>query len=396
MLTILHTSAHQLVGLADKSVHLIVTSPPYYGLRSYSGDQDVEWPVVTFRLNEWTEPLTIQGCDPACAHEWDDGPAVRFRPQQDSSGGLGKRRGQRGQQGWTAGTSGKTSQGSNCLRCGGWRGPLGLEPDPPAYIGHLILCLREWRRVLRDDGVCFVNLGDTYTANRGYQVPDSKHVDVGNAAPAKVSKGLKAKNLIGIPWLFALAARADGWYLRSAIVWAKGVSFIPDYSGNVMPESVTDRPTRAHEMVFMLTKSARYYYDNEAVKEASTGQSGAAAHFSRATKEVLAPLQSPKQHRSEREPTADNGTRNLRDVWAINTQSYAAAHYAVWPEKLVEPMIKAASKIGDIVLDPFAGSGTTGKVAIRLGRRAILCDISDEYLTEHVPTRTTVQMEIQL
>lgn len=345
MLTTLRASAHDLAGLADKSVHMIATSPPYFGLRAYPGDQTIEWPAVTFRLNEWTEPLTSQGCEPGCAHEWVDGPAVRFRPQQDNSGGLstGKKRGQRGQQSWTAGTSGQTILGSYCALCNGWRGALGQEPDPVAYIGHLILCLREWRRVLRDDGTCWVNLGDTYAANRGYQVPDSKHVDVGNAAPARVPAGLKAKDLIGIPWLFAIAARADGWYLRSAIVWAKGVSLLPDYAGSVMPESVTDRPSRAHEMVFMLTKSARYYYDNEAVRETSTGQSGAAAHFKRTTKEALAPGQTATMHRDDRKPALDNGTRGLRDVWVINPQPYKAAHYAVWPERLAEQMIRAGS-----------------------------------------------------
>lgn len=202
--TFIHASAHNLHQLADQSVQMIATSPPYYLLRAYAGEQGVEWPEVTFRLNEWVEPTVVAP-----------------------------------------------------MRCG-----LGMEPNPVAFIGHLILCLREWRRVLRDDGTIWVNLGDSYNGS-------GKGVDYGNSPkqasnvganiniPMKLS-ALKPKDLLGIPWLFAMAARADGWFLRSDIIWAKP---------NPMPESVTDRPTKAHEYVFLLSKSQRYFFDQEAVRE---------------------------------------------------------------------------------------------------------------------------------
>lgn len=424
MLTTLRASAHDLAGLADKSVHMIATSPPYYGLRAYPGDQAIEWPAVTFRLNEWTEPLTIQGCEPGCAHEWVDG------PREHKRGSVGASTLEGGPMAGGEGRIQSLTHGSYCVKCGGWRGPLGQEPDPPAYIGHLILCLREWRRVLRDDGTVFVNLGDTYAANRGYQVPDSKHVDVGNSAPARVPKGLKAKDLIGIPWLFAIAARADGWYLRDPIIWAKMLQDEDGATeGQCMPGSQRDRTTTAHEYIFMLAKSPTYYYDGEAIRAASGAWP--------------------------------------RSVWQINPQPYKKGHYAAWPEKLVEQMIRAGSSEGGacptcgapwlrqtvtekvpvarkagkgkgnrsavqtggvetssmvsgligrvtttgwrascacdagdavpcVVLDPFAGSGTTARVAIKTGREAIASDLSDEYLTEHVPARTTVQMEMRV
>lgn len=453
MIRTINTSAHDMRGVADGSVQAVITSPPYYGLRSYAGDQDVEWPTVTYRLNEWCEPVTVQGCEPGCKHEWVD----TLRPAQ--SGGTASAKVHiKGQDNFQIVPETKQAY---CLHCGGWRGPLGLEPSPVAYIGHLILCLREWRRVLRDDGVCFVNLGDSYNSaasnmqngvvqrngyNAGYDAIGRKTV------PAT---GLKPKDLLGIPWMFAFAARADGWWLRSDIVWAKP---------NPMPESVTDRPTKAHEMIFLLAKSQRYFWDADAVREESVDPEGSAKRYE-------APFFVGDKHESGgysangAKHTAGikefNGTRNIRTVWTVSTQPYPGAHYAVWPSKLVEPMIKAATSergccpncgaawrrvversggeryatgksaaknsnglvtafsgytdgssaptfttigwqpactcdAGDpvpcTVLDPFAGSGTTGRVAASLGRAAILCDVSAEYLIQHVPERTTVQI----
>jgi len=330
-------------------------------------------------------------------------------------------------------------QGAFCQKCGAWLGTLGLEPTPELYVEHLVLIFREVKRVLADDGTLWLNIGDSRAANRSYQVPDSKWCDVGNSRGMKASSfGMKPKDLVGVPWMVAFALRADGWYLRSDIIWHKP---------NVKPESVTDRPTSCHEYVFLLSKGARYYYDNVAVKEPSAGQKGAAANFCRETKDHLLPGQSATEHRPDRKPTKYNGTRNRRDVWSINTKGYKGAHFAVFPPALVEPCILAgtsekgkcptcgapwkrivektdeidpsakgsrfdtgktavhqlgraqkgerfvstttgweptctcppADPIPDIVLDPFGGAGTTALVASRLGRDCILIDASEVY-----------------
>jgi DNA modification methylase len=260
-------------------------------------------------------------------------------------------------------------QGAFCQKCGAWLGTLGLEPTPELYVEHLVLIFREVKRVLADDGTLWLNIGDSRAANRSYQVPDSKWCDVGNSRGMKASSfGMKPKDLVGIPWMVAFALRADGWYLRSPIVW---------YKNNVKPESTKDRPTSSYEHVFLLTKSAKCYYDNYAVREPSTGQKGAAANFRRKTKDHLLPGQSATEHRLDRKPTKDNGTRNRRDVWSvednlvllqwlsenhpeildtylsaqeeqkdvwfINTKGYKGAHFAVFPPALVEPCILAGT-----------------------------------------------------
>lgn len=448
MLTVIHASAHDLSQIADGAVQCIVTSPPYWGLRAYAGDQDVEWPAVTYRLNEWTEPITI--------------------PE--------------------------------------WRGPLGLEPSPVAYIGHLILCLREWNRVVRSDGVCWVNLGDSYAGSWGDSghrpersgVPghqreksvaffDRKgHPQVNKPVTASVP-GLKPKDLVGIPFLFALAARADGWWLRSSIPWIKR---------NGMPGSQGDRPTNSHEMWFMLTKSPTYYYDQEAIKmpiSPASKADGRTKRADRGTKGEYAAIdgncgfdlggrirRTSDWFFDSMQAIMDGANALLQDedgeplALVVNAQPYKEAHYAVFPERLIKPLILASTSeagccpscgspwrrqiekpdmkdrptrkqdaksntdavhvsnnwqdhpksagqeyqewrnanpdvttgwaptctcnAGDpepcVVLDPFAGSGTTARVAIRLGLWAILADMSDEYLADLVPARTTVQMEM--
>lgn len=351
---------------------------------------------MTYRLNEWVEATTIAGCDPECVHEWQDGPIVTT-----GSNDSGEQR--EGFHGQAAGYGGqrKAVNGAYCSRCGGWRGALGMEPSPVAYIGHLILCLREWRRVLRDDGVCFVNLGDSYynyrpggTSQVKQSVAKSNGAVVEYSAKRNLEFGVKEKDLLMIPAMFAIAARADGWYLRSDIVWAKP---------NPMPESVTDRPTKAHEYIFLLAKSQRYYWDQEAVKEQANGEWNAAQSWS-AGQTMTAPeiargadLDLMRTRGFGTHHTDENKTtRNMRSVWTIATQPTPFAHFATWPEKLVEPMVKACSRPGDTVLDPFSGSGTTGKVAVRLGRRYIGVDISREYLDGVTAKRFGggVQMEI--
>lgn len=226
-----------------------------------------------------------------------------------------------------------------------WSGCLGLEPTPEMFTAHLVAVFREARRTLRDDGVAFLNLGDSYTTTPG-NGRGGESVDGGiphRSGTDKARCGLKPKDLVMIPARVALALQADTWWVRSDIVWAKGLSFCPTYAGSCMPESVTSRPTKAHEYIFLLSKSATYYYDHVAVREPSTGQTGQAANFARDSKDADVPGQARRQHRTEREPTADNGTRNLRSVWAVNPGNFAQAHFATFPPELVEPMIKAGT-----------------------------------------------------
>ncbi|MCM2540381.1 site-specific DNA-methyltransferase [Burkholderia glumae] len=212
---------------------------------------------------------------------------------------------------------------------------IGLEQTLPQFIHRLQAVFAEVRRVLKDDGVLWLNIGDGYTSgNRGWRAPDKKNPARAMAVRPDTPEGLKPKDLMGIPWRLAFALQDDGWYLRADIVWNKP---------NAMPESVKDRPTRAHEYVFMFSKSERYLYDREAVLE-------------------------------------PNG-RNCRSVWNINTQAFAGAHFATFPPKLVEPCIRASTRPGDLVLDPFFGAGTVGLVAQQAGRRYVGIELNPEYVS---------------
>jgi DNA modification methylase len=268
------------------------------------------------------------------------------------------------------------------LRDYGHDGQIGLEPTPDEFVQALVGVFREVRRVLRADGTVWLNLGDTYAANRTYQVPDNKHRDVGNnmgmrvpaasdgierpdgptPAPA-LAPGCKPKDLIGIPWMVAFALRADGWYLRSDIIWAKL---------NPMPESVTDRPTKAHEYLFLLSKHPRYYYDADAIKEEDQGR----AAEDRAS---LINNDHSSIQLSGRGGFAGGNGRNKRSVWTVATQPYSGAHFATFPPKLIEPCILAGSRPGDTILDPFNGAGTTGLVALRHDRSYVGIELNPEY-----------------
>jgi DNA modification methylase len=237
----------------------------------------------------------------------------------------------------------------------------------------MVEVFREVRRVLRDDGVLWLNIGDSYTSGgRDSRAPDSKDSKGGreNDTRLPTPSGLKPKDLVGIPWRVAFALQADGWYLRSDIIWSKS---------NPMPESVTDRPTRSHEYVFLLTKRARYFYDAEAVRETVTGTTNTP------TKSVansrpergLPSAQQPSKHHCG---GATDGYRNARSVWTITPEPYSGAHFATMPPGLARRCILAGSRKGDVVLDPFSGSGTTGYVANRLGRHYIGTDLNPDYL----------------
>lgn len=255
------------------------------------------------------------------------------------------------------------------LRDYGIAGQLGLEATPEEYVATLVTVFREVRRVLRDDGTVWLNLGDSYAANRSYQVRDNKHVDVGNTMASSVPPGLKPKDLIGIPWRVAFALQADGWWLRSDIIWAKP---------NPMPESVTDRPTKAHEYIFLLSKSERYYYDAEAVKEPATSPLNSRLPAPRGSEPYA--VASGVGRTPQLFTRKNDGSRNRRTVWTLATQPYKGAHFATFPEKLIEPCVKAGCPVGGFVLDPFVGSGTTLAVAQALGRHGVGLELKWDYL----------------
>lgn len=260
------------------------------------------------------------------------------------------------------------------LRDYGVDGQIGLEPTPDEFVAAMVGVFTEVRRVLRDDGTVWLNLGDSYAGGGGFapnapsNLAGSKQTSQRGAKPGGVRTppGLKPKDLIGIPWRVAFALQADGWWLRSAIVWHKP---------NPMPESVTDRPTSAYEMVFLLAKAERYYFDAEAVREAwaddRNGASGAKASKYEA--------EGAKRQDGGVTSAPQTSGRNIRNVWTIATQPFADAHFATMAPDLAERCIKAGCPAGGTVLDPFGGAGTTGLVADRLQRNAVLVELNPEY-----------------
>ena len=259
------------------------------------------------------------------------------------------------------------------LRNYGVDGQMGLEQTPEAYVAGMVEVFREVRRTLRPDGVMFLNLGDAYWTD-GKRGSDG----VNEWSEAKRSNGmyaelpasntmlpLKPKDLIGIPWRVALALQADGWWLRSDIIWAKP---------NPMPESVTDRPTKAHEYLFLLAKSERYYYDAEAIAEPTAPEAWHNSDFRRERNAEIHPTIGTGE-RNSRGPT-----RNKRDVWTVATHSFSEAHFAAFPPDLIRPCILAGCPQGGVVLDPFNGAGTTGLVALEYGRRYIGIELNPEYI----------------
>ena len=365
--------------LPDESVDCVVTSPPYWGLRDYG-------------TGEW------EGGDERCDHKADVGAS-----------------GSSGLNGSLAHKSGEVFVPFRvtCGKCGARRSDrqLGLEPTPEEYVANMTEVFREVRRVLASHGTLWLNMGDSYAAARSYQVRDNKHTEVGNNMAAEVPPGLKPKDLCGLPWRLAFALQADGWYLRSDIVWSKP---------NPMPESVTDRPTKAHEYVFLLTKQPRYFFDQEAVREPynerwveshyrymkgnvdtqsnrKTGRGGgpgiqgyvAPGVVPRPPTDSL--LDTPqrranfrssaaeRQRQYQEEADAAQAGRNIRSVWEIATEPFPEAHFATFPQALVERCLKAGTREGETVIDPFIGSGTVAFVARRLGRRCVGIELNEDY-----------------
>lgn len=295
------------------------------------------------------------------------------------------------------------------LRDYGRDGQLGLEASPDEYVANLVEVFRCVRDVLRDDGTLWLNVGDSYARPpaKGGSGPGGKNREwygdsYGRARGADIPNGIKPKDLIGIPWMLAFALRADGWYLRQEIIWAKP---------NPMPESVRDRCTKSHEQIFLLSKSPKYYFDHEAIKEpvaASTktrlAQNVEAQHgsdrvpgktngpmkavrskansFKRegSKREQAIPGQVVGTHRPDRaESEYDLDTRNKRSVWTVATRPYKGAHFATFPPALIEDCIRAGSPAGGVVLDPFMGSGTTAAVAKLHGRRYLGSELNTDY-----------------
>jgi DNA modification methylase len=263
------------------------------------------------------------------------------------------------------------------LRDYGNDGQLGLEPTPDEYVANMVAVFREVRRVLADDGTLWLNLGDSYGnpsagRNDGNHRADGRVGGMSFKATGTVkytARTVKPKDLVGIPWRVAFALQSDGWWLRQDIIWHKP---------NPMPESVTDRCTKAHEYLFLLSKSARYFYDAQAIAEPSesAGEArGGGKKYSSAAGGVA--IIGDKHNLDKYGTTPD--TRNRRSVWTIATKPYTGAHFAVMPADLVEPCVLAGSKTGDTVLDPFTGSGTVGMVALRHGREFVGVELNPDY-----------------
>ena len=248
---------------------------------------------------------------------------------------------------------------------------IGMEQSPEEYIAEMVKVFRSVRDVLTDDGTLWLNIGDTYynyrsDGNYPKQTVSRTKQDLPNFSPVRGNKlqGLKSKDLIGIPWMLAFALRADGWWLRQDIIWNKP---------NPMPESVKDRCTKSHEYIFLLSKSKQYYYDNEAIKEPVKQDWGTR---DRTKGKYHNPGTGLQPHSGL---TKSYERKNKRDVWTVNKKPYKGAHFATYPEELIEPCILAGSRPGDTVLDPFMGSGTTAYVARKHDRHYLGCELHEDY-----------------
>lgn len=375
--------------LPDESVDCCITSPPYYGLRDYG-------------TGEWV------GGDPNCPHKR----LSKYSPSTITGHAQEELRGNVGDAIYKA----------VCPLCGAVRvdKQIGLEETPEQYVQKLVDVFHEVKRVLKDDGTLWLNLGDTYNTSTykkdenssGHGKQGTNKGSYENVVERPHDKNCKTKDLIGIPWMTAFALRADGWYLRQDIIWHKP---------NPMPESVKDRCTKSHEYIFLLSKKPHYYFDYEAIQEPAVGQYGDEtaikfggnkygdnddSHFQTYSgnewkpkhKNLMYDGQAPNTMHIKRAkglPDEEYTVRNKRDVWDITTKAVKEAHFATYPEELVEPCVKAGSRVGGVVLDPFFGSGTTGKVAEQLNREYIGIDLNPEYIEIAKKRTSNLQMSLE-
>lgn len=375
--------------LPSESVQTCVTSPPYWGLRNYG-----------------TNPQ-IWGGNSDCRHEWicDDYQAKKTDIKGYSGDEIQLR---------NLGSMNRDLliESAFCLYCGAWRGELGLEPTPELYAEHLVLIFREVRRVLKTDGTLWLNLGDSYWGGKGKSGSQGlEHqqlrVDRGNTInkPHSMVGGqhktrpqdkkhpeIKPKDLVGIPWMVAFALRRDGWYLRQDCIWHKP---------NPMPESVKDRCVKAHEYIFLLSKSKIYFFDDVAIQEPAKFDNRKSTRFKGSSKyagKAIVPGNPPQGFHSrarERWRVNDKGEviRSKRSVWTVPTAQSKSSHTAVFPTKLIEPCVLAGSRPGDVVLDIFNGTATTGEVALKNNRRYIGMELNPEHI-ETSDTRLKTVSEI--
>lgn len=355
----------KLKELPDQSVHCCVTSPPYWGLRDYG---TASW----------------DGGDSNCDHQ---GKPVATKANINRNCGTGND---------VKNAEAREFFKEICGKCGAKRidSQIGLEQTPEEYVAQMVQVFKEVWRVLRDDGTLWLNLGDSYaTISGGMEQLRKLAADTPNYGAIKYSdgyagvkqsgkktsqklSGLKHKDLVGIPWRVAFALQAEGWYLRQDIIWHKP---------NPMPESVTDRCTKAHEYIFLLSKSAKYYFDHEAIKEPSTSFNANAHSESDKIKNINGSMSEREVTRTteglnlktQAEKTKE--TRNRRSVWTVSTRPFKGAHFATFPPQLIEPCILAGCPLDGTILDPFFGAGTTGLVAQQHGRKWIGCELNPVY-----------------
>ncbi len=335
----------KLKEIPDQHINTCVTSPPYWGLRDYG---TAEW----------------KGGDSDCDHIKGTLQSQKSTLHPGSNNKNDKR------------TTTGMPYSDICGKCGAIRqdNQIGLEKKPELYVDKMVKVFREVRRVLRDDGTLWLNLGDSYAANQGDGFDTNK--DGGErkrlSASPKVKSGLPPKNLVGIPWRVAFALQADGWYLRQDIIWHKP---------NPMPESVKDRCTKAHEYIFLLSKSQKYYYDYEAIKEPAI--SGDRQQPNPDDKTISPNGETPWLNNKYAKGASGYGVsesgRNKRSVWTVSTKPFPGSHFATFPPDLIEPCILAGSPRDGIVLDCFFGTGTTGKVSLKNGRYYIGIELKPEY-----------------
>ena len=338
--------------LPDNSIDCVVTSPPYFGLRDYG---TAAW----------------EGGDPKCDHK-------QGRNGGNPHGGLVDEPTQRNR-------DGVGSMGGNCAKCGAIRidSQIGLESSPQAYVAELVTIFREVRRVLKKTGTLWLNLGDSYASggtggasdksrlNGGKGVGPAEKIKQGPVIARNPSVGMKHKDLIGIPWRVAFALQDDGWYLRQDIIWHKL---------NPMPESVRDRCTKAHEYVFLLSKSARYHYDGAAIAEKSIYSPTTTTQPERPKGFFNGKWAEPSDgSRNDGSFRAIRAMRNKRSVWSLVSRPFPGAHFATFPPKLVELCLKAGCPKGGTVMDPFGGAGTTSLVADRMGLHSVMIELNPDY-----------------